>query len=186
MCHCATEGARLPTLRGGTRSGRAMHTLLRPLSRFYTVRSRGFPYPHCEFLDEPLCGAVCQSAHRAQPAAAMKPFGLKKPTKSQLAPVRAFRGFCAPVSSTGARLPSGRGLRCKPVQEMHQPVWALSFVQKKCSYHDRRRLHPSGERVQIWIMALCRSGSEFVKSVRTWGGSYTCKLPSPFEWLPTQ
>ena len=41
VCHCASEGARLPTLRSDTRSGCAMHSLLRPLSRFHTVRSGG-------------------------------------------------------------------------------------------------------------------------------------------------
>ena len=43
VCHCASESTRVPTLRGDTRSSRAMHRSFRSLSRFHTVRSRGFP-----------------------------------------------------------------------------------------------------------------------------------------------
>ena len=34
---------------------------------------------------------------------------------------------------------------------------------KKCSCHERRRLHRSGGSVQMWIMALCRSGSRVLE-----------------------
>ena len=36
VCHCATEGTRLPTLRGDTRSRRATHTLLRLLQALHS------------------------------------------------------------------------------------------------------------------------------------------------------
>ena len=62
----------------------------------------------------------------------------------------------AHTGPTGARIPLGRKLGCNPVREMHQPVRAIPIVHKKCCL-DLRRLHPSGESVQMWVSAVLDS-----------------------------
>ena len=78
-------------LRGDTRSGRAMHTTLHSevprLSSILSVNSWMGRLVGCVSLPTgpnlPLLGPQCGKA--------VKPFGLEEPTKSQLAPVRAFQ-----------------------------------------------------------------------------------------------
>ena len=52
VCHCAAEGARLPTLRVTTAVA-SPRTLFPTPGRLCTKRSRGFPLSSREFLDDP-------------------------------------------------------------------------------------------------------------------------------------
>ena len=160
-----SEGARLPTLRGDTRSGRAMHIFPpSPLQALHSEIPKLSPILAVNFLDVPqrrysvsLCTPT-PSRHTCIPRCGpgLRPLGPRRPGRNWF-PSGPFVDTAHHSSQCSTPVREETKIQSRLGNASARPDSLL--LEEKCSCHDRRRLHPSEESVQMWIVALCDSGA---------------------------